>query len=75
MREIDSHGLMVDGHDTSRADVLAQARQFLLDAGGHHLEVDERLATARVSRTWWTKKAGFVQEGHPGAAPVTVVSV
>ncbi len=74
MRAIEA-GLLVDGHDATRADVLARTRTYLL-VSHHHLDVDEALATARVSRAWWGgEKVGFVQEGHPDAQPVTVVNI
>jgi len=76
MREILGHGLILDGHDTARADVLAQARQHLVDAGVHHLEADDILSRPGiVVAAWWGgDDVGFCGRDYPGASPVTVVN-
>lgn len=75
MRELPDHGLMFDGHDTRRADLVEQARTHLEAHGVHHLDIDEALERpGLVARAWWGgDDIGFVQEGHPNAKPVTVV--
>lgn len=77
MREIPDHGLMLDGHDTARGDVLVQARAALLNHGLDAWDADEMLAERPnlLVRTWWGGEAGFVQADHPDAVPVTVVNV
>lgn len=78
MREIPDHGLMFDGHDTPRADLLAAARAHLLGRGMHPLDTDDTLANGPglTARAWWGgDEVGFVQSHHEGAQPVTVVHV
>lgn len=77
MREIRDHGLMVDGHDTPRAEVVEGARQHLVDAGIHHLHADDVLARPGVVvAAWWGgDEVGFCGPDYPGATPVTVVNV
>lgn len=75
MREI-SNGLMFDGHDTPRAELLDLARAHLIAQGVHPLDADDQLADRQglVARAWWGgDELGFVGEQHPDASPVTVV--
>jgi hypothetical protein len=75
MREL-PEGLVFDGHDSARPDVLAQARTHLVGAGMHPLDADDVLADRKglVVRAWWGgDDVGFVGEEHPQAQPVTVV--
>jgi len=91
MRYIEGHGLVFDGQDTPRADLLAQSRAFLLAAGMHPLDADDALVDRRglIVRAWIADSdemvegpdgvlvvaPHFVQEHHDGAQPVTVVCV
>jgi hypothetical protein len=76
MRAIPGHGLVFDGHDTPRTELLAAARKYLLEQGAHELDADDQLADrpGLVVRAWWGRdETGFVQEHHDGAQAVTVV--
>jgi hypothetical protein len=78
MRHLPDHGLMLAGHDTQRAEVLTLGRAALLELGVSAWDADEQLADrpGLLARCWWGgDDVGFVQEGHPGATPVTVVNV
>lgn len=78
MRELPGHGLMFDGHDTPRAEVIDAARAHLLAQGMHPLDVDDMLADrpGLTVRAWWGgDDVGFVGETHEAAQPVTVVQV
>ncbi len=78
MRILEHHGLIVDGHDVRRADVLAQAADFLIGLGVSVHDVEDRLIDrpGLIARAWWGgDERGFVQEHHDGAEPVTVVNV
>jgi hypothetical protein len=78
MRELADHGLIVDGHDLSRAGVLAQARDYLVAKGTDPFDAENKLVDrpGLVVRAWWgDDEFGFVQEHHKGAKPVTVVNV
>ena len=75
MIHIPGHGLLFDGHDTPRAEVVAAARTHMIGAGMHHLEVDDLLAQpGAVVAAWWAgDEVGFCGSEHPDAKPVTVV--
>lgn len=78
MRHLPDHGLIIDGHDTPRVEVLAQARAMLRELGVTAWDADEELTPrpGLLSQAWWGgDDAGFVPEDHPGARPVTVVNV
>lgn len=71
-----ANGLMFDGHDTGRAELLAQARAYLIGQGVHPLDADDQLADRQglIARAWWGgDEVGFVSPEHPDAQPVTVV--
>lgn len=75
---VQGHGLMIDGQETARSDVLAAAREWLIDHGHHPLDVDGYLVDRSnlVQRAWWAGPAvGFCSEQHPDAAPVTVINL
>lgn len=76
MRILKDHGLVIDGHDIRRADVLAQASEFLAEHGMNIHDIEERLIDrpGLIARAWWDDELGFVQEHHDGQ-PVTVVNV
>lgn len=76
MRHIPGHGFVIDGHDTPRADVVARARQHLVDAGIHHLQADDIVSRpGMVVAAWWAgDQIGFCGPDYPGAVPVTVVN-
>lgn len=78
-RDVTSTQLLVDGHDVTRSDAIAQARQWLAAEAGMTPAAAEDATVdgpGRVGRAWWLDDArGFGQEHHDGAAPVTVVHV
>jgi hypothetical protein len=77
MQPVVDVGLMLDGHDTSRADALTQARAYLVDAGVDPFVADAAVVDSPglVVQAWWSDEQGFVQDSYGGALPVTVVHV
>lgn len=78
MRILEGHGLVLDGHDIRRADVLAQATEFLTGLGMSIHDAEERLIDrpGLIARAWWGgDERGFVQENHDDSQPITVVNV
>jgi hypothetical protein len=73
----DHTGLVWEGQDASRAEILAAAREYLTGRGNHHLDVGDALADrpGLVVAAWWVANAGFTGIGHLGAVPVTVVNL
>lgn len=73
-----SESLVFDSDGATRAGVLAQARAHLIGRGMDPFDADDALAAGQglVVRAWWGgDDVGFVQEGHPNAAPVIVVNI
>jgi hypothetical protein len=78
MRVMPGQGLMFDGHGLDRADLLAQAREYMLGNGWDPFDADEYLIPRRklLAQAWFGSEArGFVQEHHDDARPVTMVHV
>ncbi len=70
--------LVFVGQETSRADLLAVARTFLIANGVHHLDADDMLVDRQglVGRAYWAgPDVGFCGEQHPQAQAVTVVNL
>jgi len=71
-------GLVYDGQDNPRADLLAAALAYLLEHGMHRVDAEDMCVDRRglIVRAWWGgEERGLVQEHHDGAQPVTVVHV
>lgn len=83
IRELPDHGLMLDGHDISRADALAAARTYLEVAGVSSFDAEAATIDHRgaVRQAWWGgDELGFVcapnaLNEHHNPQPVTVVHV
>lgn len=78
IQPIPGQGMMLAGHDTSRADILAAARAHLLAGGMDDWDADDTLTPRQglVVRAWWAgDEVGFCGQDHPDAQAVTVVNV
>ena len=81
MRNLDGSVLVSDGH-APRADVIAEARAFMLAAGMDETTVDDLLVDrpGLIGRAWWSEDHGFCNapnddNTHQDPQPVTVVHV
>lgn len=70
--------IVFEGQNLTRAIALGAVKKFITEQR-HVSELDADDLTidmpGRVTRAWWRDGAGFVQENHDGAVPVTVVNI
>lgn len=64
---LQDHGLLVRAKTRDQAE--AAAEEWL---GARGVELEE---APRAHRSWWSTKAGFVQEGHSDAEQLYVVNL
>ena len=70
--------VLFEGTNFTRRVVLDRVRELLEEKGIHPIEAEGAVIdnhASKVTLAWWHEEAGFVQEDHEGAIPVTVVSV
>ncbi len=74
---IKGHGVVLDGHDVSRATARSDAAAFLVaSAGWTEDDADAATDQASVVRAWWGgDDVGFAGSEYPAARAVTVVNL
>lgn len=77
MQLVPDMGVMLDGHDTPKAQARTTAAEYLVAAHNWSVvDADDACEDAAVSRAWWCgDDVGFGGQDHPDAQPVTVVNV